>query len=130
MQTHDEKTSKEIVEELYQMFSSFKQKMEDPNHIQLENTLNQLVENQMDMKTEMKELKRQLLNPFDGVIVETKKNKEYINKLQEKEDEWSEILEEHRALVRWKSNVTRFGLGIVGALGAVISFLLNKFLGE
>lgn len=130
MQSNNEKTSKEIVEELYQMFSSFKQKMEDPSHIQLENTLNQLVENQMDMKTEMKELKRQLLNPFDGVIVETKKNKEYINKLQEKENEWAEILEEHRAIVRWKSNVTRFGFGVVGVLGAVISFLLNKFLGE
>ena len=130
MQSDNEKTPKEIVEELYQMFSSFKQKMEDPNHIQLENTLNQLVENQMEMKMEMKELKRQLLNPFDGVIIETKKNKEYITKLQEKENELAEILEEHRSLVRWKGNVTRFGLGIVGALGAIISFLLNKFLGE
>lgn len=130
MQPDSDKTPKEIVNELYQMFSSFKQRMEDPNYIQLENTLNQLVENQMEMKMEMKELKRQLLNPFDGVIVETKKNKEYIAKLEEKEDEWVEVLEEHRALVRWKGNVTRFGLGIIGAMGAVISFLLNKFLGE
>jgi len=130
MQPDSDKTPKEIVNELYQMFSSFKQRMEDPNYVQLENTLNQLVENQMEMKREMKELKRQLLNPFDGVIVETKRNKEYITKLEEKEDEWAEVLEEHRALVRWKSNVTRFGLGIIGAMGAVISFLLNKFLGE
>jgi regulator of replication initiation timing len=130
MQPDSDKTPKEIVNELYQMFSSFKQRMEDPNYIQLENTLNQLVENQMEMKMEMKELKRQLLNPFDGVIVETKRNKEYITKLEEKEDEWAEVLEEHRALVRWKGNVTRFGLGIIGAMGAVISFLLNKFLGE
>lgn len=130
METNPDKSPKELVHELYEMFSSFKQRMEDPNYIQLENTLNQLVENQMEMKKEMKELKRQLLNPFDGVIVETKKNTEYIKKIQDREDEWVEFLEEHRGLVRWKSNVIKFGLGAIGALGAIISFLLNKFLGK
>ena len=71
-----EKTPKELIEELYNLFSTFKGRMEDPNFIQIENALNKLVENQQDMKREIKEMKRQLLSPFDGVIVETKKNTE------------------------------------------------------
>lgn len=126
---HD-RSPKEMVEELYELFSTFKQRMEDPNYIQLENTLSQLVENQMEMKQEMKELKRQLLNPFDGVIVETRKNTEYVKGMQEKEAEWNKMIEQHKSLMRWKGNVIKFGLTALTALGAIISFLLNKYLGE
>ena len=129
MQEH-EKNQKQIIDELYQMFSTFKDKMEDPNYIQLENTLNQLVENQMEMKMEMKELKRQLLNPFDGVVVETRKNSQYIETIKNKEDEFASILEEHRAMIRWKDGVNKFGFSLIGVMGGIITFLLNRFLGE
>lgn len=130
MSQEQDKTPKELIEELYNLFSSFKQRMEDPNYIQLENTLSQLVENQMEMKQEMKELKRQLLNPFDGVIVETKKNTEYVKGLQEKEAEWNKMIEEHRSLMRWKANMIKFGVAALTAVGAIVSFLLNKYLGQ
>jgi hypothetical protein len=130
MSQNQDKTPKELIGELYELFSSFKQRIEDPNYIQLENTLSQLVENQMEMKQEMRELKRQLLNPFDGVIVETRKNSEYIKGLQEREGEWNKLAEEHKSLVRWKSNVIKFGVAFITAMGAVISFLLNKYLGK
>lgn len=130
MQNNPDKSPKELVQELYEMFSSFKQRMEDPNYIQLENTLTQLVENQMEMKQEMKELKRQLLNPFDGVIVETRKNTEYIKGLRAKEEELNKLMEEHKALVSWKSNMVKFGITSLTVIGGIITFLLNKYLGE
>ena len=71
-----DKSPKELVEDLYTLFASFKKRMEDPNYIQIENSIQTMVKNQEELKTEVKELKRQLLNPFDGVIVETKKNTE------------------------------------------------------
>lgn len=130
MQNNPDKSPKELVQELYEMFSSFKQRMEDPNYIQLENTLTQLVENQMEMKQEMKELKRQLLNPFDGVIVETRKNTEYIKGLRAKEEELNKLMEEHKSLVSWKSNMIKFGITSLTVIGGIITFLLNKYLGE
>ena len=130
MQNNPDKSPKELVQELYDMFSSFKQRMEDPNYIQLENTLSQLVENQMEMKQEMKELKRQLLNPFDGVIVETRKNTEYVKSLQAKEAEFNKLIEEHKSLVNWKSNMIKFGITSLTVIGGIITFLLNKYLGE
>ena len=47
---NQDKTPKELIEELYGLFASFKQRMEDPNFIQVENTLSQLMENQIKWK--------------------------------------------------------------------------------
>jgi len=124
-----DKTPKELIEDMYNLFATFKQRMEDPNFIQIENSLSQLVDAQQEMKAEIKELKRQLLNPFDGVIVETKKNTEFRLEQQEKEIAEAEVLEEHKSLVRWKSNVQKIGVAILTSIGAIIAFFLNKYFG-
>lgn len=124
-----EKTPKQLIEELYALFSSFKNRMEDPNFVQVENMMNQLMENQLEMKQELKDLKEKLLNPDDGVVVQTNKNTSFRKEQEEKEKEWSikrqELIEEHKNLVRFKSNVTRVGLTLLTALGGIITFLLN-----
>lgn len=124
-----DKTPKELIEDMYALFATFKQRMEDPNFIQIENSLNQLVESQQELKTEVKELKRQLLNPFDGVIVETKKNTEFRTEQLEKEASNIKLIEEHKELVRWKSSMTKVGVAILTSAGAVIAFFLNKIIG-
>ena len=124
-----ERSPQEMVAELYELFSSFKKKIEDPNYIQIENTLNQLVENQNDMKTEISELKRQLLNPFDGVIVETKRNTEFRDETERIRVENAKLIEEHKSLMRWKATVTKVSLGILTSAGAVLTWVLSKYFG-
>lgn len=124
-----DKTPKELIEDMYALFATFKQRMEDPNFIQIENSLNQLVEAQQELKAEVKELKKQLLNPFDGVIVETKKNTEFRMDQLEKEASNIKLIEEHKELVRWKSGMTKIGVAILTSAGAVIAFFLNKIIG-
>lgn len=126
---NQDKTPKELIEELYGLFASFKQRMEDPNFIQVENTLSQLMENQMEMKSELRELKKQLLNPYDGVIVETRKNTDFRLEQEKAQKEYADLVEEHKGLVRFKSNATKVGLAILTSAGAVIAFFLNKWLG-
>ena len=123
-----ERSPKELIEELYGLFATFKQKMEDPNFIQIENTLNQLVENQADMKTELKEMKKQLLSPFDGVIVETKKNTEARVDQIEKDKEYAELVEEHKELVRFKSGFVKFGWVLLTGIGGILTFFLTNAL--
>ena len=124
-----DKTPKELIQELYELFSSFKTRMEDPNFIQIENTLSQLVENQSEMKRELRELKKTLLDPNDGVIVATNKNTEFREDREEKQADYQDLIEEHKALVRFKSNATKFAITLLTALGGVITFFLNKYLG-
>jgi len=123
-----EKSPKELIGELYKLFATFKVKMEDPNFIQIENSLNQLVENQNDMKKEMREMKRQLLSPFDGVIVETKKNTEA--RLESEESRITRELrtEEHKELMRFKSTFVKLGWTLVTGIGGIIAFLITNAL--
>ena len=125
-----EKTPKQLIEELYALFSSFKNRMEDPNFVQVENMMNQLMQNQLEMKQELRDLKKKLLDPDNGVVVQTNKNTSFRKAQEEAEKEWAdkrqELIEEHRALVRFKSNATKVGVALLTTLGGVITFLLNK----
>lgn len=125
-----DKNAQEMVQELYELFSSFKKRIEDPNYIQIENTLTQLVDNQNEMKDEIKSLKKQLLNPFDGVIVENKKNSEF----REAQEAWlkerDELIEEHKSLVRWKSSISKVGIAVLSSIGVVITWLISKYFSQ
>lgn len=123
-----ERSPKELIEEIYGLFATFKQKMEDPNFIQIENTLNQLVENQAEMKAELKAMKKQLLSPFDGVIVETKKNTESRLEQIEKDKEYAILIEEHKELVRFKSGFVKLAWVLLTGLGGILTFLLTNAL--
>lgn len=125
---NQDRSPQEMILELYDLFSSFKRRIEDPNYIQIENTLEKLVENQNEMKGEIRELKKQLLNPFDGVIVENKRNSEFRELQENWKLEMDKIIEEHKSLLRWKNNVQKIGIAILTASGAVISFFLSKYI--
>lgn len=128
MDQFNHKDNKELVLELLNAFNSFKQKLEDPNYMQMENALRQMMEGQKEMREDISELKRQLLNPFDGVIVETRKNTEYREDQEEWASERERLIEEHKALMRWKSNVQKIGIAIGTSAGAIITWLISTFL--
>jgi len=123
-----DKSPQEMVAELYTLFSTFKKRIEDPDYIHIEKTLDDVLINQNEMKEEIRELKRQLLNPFDGVIVENKKNSESRIDNEKWKEEFEDILEGHKDLVRWKSNVIKISLWAFGVCVAVISFLASKYI--
>ena len=121
-----DRSPQEMILELYDLFSSFKRRIEDPNYIHIENSLEKLIENQNEMKEEIRALKRQLLNPFDGVIVENKKNSEFRQEQEEWKAERDKLIEEHKSLVRWKNGVVKVLIALLTASGAIVTFLLRK----
>ena len=128
MSEDQKKSNEDLVNELITAFANLKQKLEDPAYIQLNTSVDQLIQNQKEMKEDLSELKRMLLNPFDGAIVEIQKNTAYRKDHEDKEEQYEEILEEHKALVRWKSNFTRMGLAVITSLGAILTWLLSEFI--
>ena len=124
---NQDRSPQEMILELYDLFSSFKRRIEDPNYIQIENTLEKLMENQNEMKDEIRGLKKQLLNPFDGVIVENKKNSEFRQEQEEWKVERDKLIEEHKSLVRWKNGVVKVLIALLTASGAIVTFLMRKY---
>lgn len=125
-----DKTNSEIVKELLEAFSSLKTKMEDPNYVQLEASIKQLIDNQKDMKSDMSELKSRLLNPYDGAIVEIRKNTDHRKEVEALQKDYDILIEEHKAIVNWKSTFTKVFWTIfttaVGVLAFLITNILNK----
>ena len=121
-----EKSNEELLKELMIAFTSLKQKMEDPNYIALDNSMKNMLENQRDMKLDVKDLKRKLLNPIDGVIVNTNKNTEFrldYTKLQEERDK---LQDDVKHLLSWKSSYIKIFWAFFTAALGVLTFLIGE----
>ena len=120
-------SNRELVMQLLSAFNSFKQKLEDPNYVQLEMAVKQIIEGQREMKEDITELKKQLVNPYDGVIVETQKNSEHRKEVVSLEAERLVMMEEHRSLVKWKNNFQKISIAVLSSIGAIAAWLLSEF---
>ena len=121
-----EKTNEALLKELMLAFSSLKQKMEDPNYIALDNSIKTMMENQRDMKADVKDLKKKLLNPIDGVIVNTNKNTEFREGYMKLQDERDKLEDDVAHLKRWKQMYIKiFWTLFTGAIG-VATFLIGE----
>tara|TARA_B100002019_G_C21130362_1_gene527969 strand:+ start:206 stop:562 length:357 start_codon:yes stop_codon:yes gene_type:complete len=86
--------------------------------------LKQMVKNQEEMKNDISELKYMLLNPDNGVVVNTNKNTEYRMELQNNEVDFRKKLSEIDDLKKWKDGVTKALWIIFGILATVIVRML------
>lgn len=76
------------------------------------------------MKEDMSDMKFTLLNPENGVIVNTNKNTEFRQKMEGNEKEFFNQMQEVEELKRWKQGVTRALWIIFGILASVIVRML------
>jgi len=120
------KSNAELVKELINAFTELKKKFDDPERIHLEQAIKQLMQNQDDMKTSIGELKRELLNPYNGVIVETIKNTEFRKKMEEKGDLGIDLLTEHKELMKWKAGVNKMWWLLLTTVLGIVAFLITN----
>jgi hypothetical protein len=121
-----DKTNAELVKELITAFTELKKKFEDPDRIYLEQSIKQLIENQNEMKGNISSIKKEILNPYNGVIVETIKNTEFRKKMEEKGDLGIDLLTEHKEVMKWKAGITKaIWLMITTVLG-IVAFLVTN----
>ena len=77
-----------------------------------------------DMKSDVSDLKYTLLNPDNGVIVNTNKNTEYRRQLQANQKDFDEQMAKVKEIENWKQGVTRALWVIFGILASVIIRML------
>jgi len=126
MSNEQEKTNEQILKEIIQAFSSLKQKMEDPNYAALDSQMRNMLENQKDMKADVKDLKKRLLNPFDGVIVNTNKNTEFRLEYEKLQEERDQLENDVQQLIKWKSTYLKVFWALFTAALGIITFLIGE----
>ena len=122
----NDKSNSELVRELLEAFSSLKAKMEDPNYIQLEASIKQVIGNQNDMKEDVSELKKRLLNPYDGAIVEISKNTDWRKQQERDSRDFEKLVDEHKSLIQWKSTYTKIFWTLFTAAIGVIGYMVTN----
>ena len=122
----NDKSNSELVRELLEAFKSLKAKMEDPNYVQLEASIKQVIENQSDMKEDVSELKKRLLNPYDGAIVEISKNTDFRKEQERNQSAYDKLVDEHKALIQWKSTYTKIFWTIFTAAIGVVGYMITN----
>lgn len=110
-------TQKQLLESLLDEIKHIKSHM--PN-----GELKQVQNDMASLKEDMSEIKFTLLNPDNGVIVNTNKNTEYRKELQTNEADFRSKLSEIEDLKRWKDGVTKALWIIFGILATVIVRML------
>lgn len=122
----NDKSNSELVKELLEAFTSLKAKMEDPNYVQLEASIKQVIANQSDMKEDVSELKKRLLNPYDGAIVEISKNTDFRKEQERNQNAYDKLVDEHKALIQWKSTYTKIFWTLFTAAIGVIGYIITN----
>ena len=118
---------KQVLDELAHMKQTMPQS--DLRIIQL--NMEELKNSQADMKRDLSDLKKKLLDPDDGVIVKVNENTRFRLEQQRQQErdekEYKDLLLEHSELMKWKGGVTKamwiFFTALVGILAKV--FFLN-----
>lgn len=112
-------TQKQLLESVLTELTSIKKHM--PN-----GELKQMQKDMEDLKDDISDLKYTLLNPDNGVIVNTNKNSEFREIMQAGDKDFQLKLLELRELKRWKEGVTKALWILFTGLAGVIIKLLSE----
>ena len=121
--TQDSKLEK-ILEEL----SSMKSKMPNGELKVIQSSIEELKHSQADIKSDVSEMKRRLLDPESGVVVRLNQNTQYIEDKKELEDYYEEIIDQHKELLSFKNTMTKAMWIVFTALVGILTkmmFLTN-----
>ena len=110
-------TQKETLDALLQEIRHVKQHM--PN-----GELKQMQKDLESMKEDLSDMKYTLLNPDNGVIVNTNKNTEFRLALQANQKDFDEQMSKIKEIENWKAGVTRALWIIFGIMAGIIIRML------
>jgi hypothetical protein len=110
-------TQKEILESVLSEIKHIKTHI--PN-----GELKQMQKDMSDLKVDMSDMKFTLLNPDNGVIVNTNKNTDFRMQMQSNEKDFQKQMSEVEDLKRWKEGVTKALWIIFGSLVAIVARIL------
>lgn len=110
-------TQKEVLDKVLSEIRHIKTHM--PN-----GELKQMQKDMEDLKDDISDLKYTLLNPDNGVIVNTNKNTEFRKELQGNQKEFDQKMLKITEIENWKSGVTRALWIIFGIIAGIIIRML------
>jgi uncharacterized protein (UPF0335 family) len=86
----------------------------------IQERIERIDQSQEDMKEDLRAIKRQLLDPEDGIIVRVNKNTEFRKKQESEEKDFDKFMEEHKDMMSFKDTVTKILWIVFTAIAGII----------
>lgn len=119
-ETPDSKMIEKILAELVSMRS----KLPNGELKVIQSSMEDLKNSQADIKSDVSEMKRRLLDPENGIIVRLNQNTQYIKDKQDLEDYYEEIIDQHKELLSWKNTMTKAMWIVFTAIVGIITKMM------
>ena len=75
----------------------------------------------------MRTIKKQLLDPEDGLVVRVNKNTDFRQKKEDDEDYYDNIIQQHKELITWKDSVSKALWILFTAVAGILAKLFFDF---
>ena len=83
---------------------------------------------QEEMHIDLRAIKKQLLDPEDGIVVRVNKNTDFRRRKEQEERDFTKLMDEHKEILSWKSTVTRvLWILFSSVAGIIVTLLSGKF---
>ena len=123
-------TNKEILEAV----EILKRKMPNGNIALLQQAIEDLKQNQDGLKDSISDLKKQLLDPDNGVVVRVNRNSEFRKDSEARgplcEQSFEEMQDRVEGLTSWKTNVTKFVWIMLTTMVGLIAKVIYDMVGQ
>jgi hypothetical protein len=90
----------------------------------IQSSIEELKHSQADIKSDVSEMKRRLLDPETGIVVRLNQNTQYIEDKKELEDYYEEIIDEHKELLSFKNTMTKAMWIVFTALVGILTKMM------
>ena len=115
-----------MMNEILEALELIKAKMPNGEIKVIQEKISGIESSQEDMHEDLRLIKKQLLDPEDGIIVRVNKNTEFRKRKEEDAREFAKILDEHKELMSWKGTVTKLLWIIVTAVVGIAVGLIFR----
>ena len=116
-----------MMNEILDNLDAIKTKLPNGELALIQERIEGIENSQEDMKEDLKTIRKQLLDPEDGIVVRVNKNTEFRKRKEADDKDFIKIIDEHKELMSWKSTVTKVLWTIFTVLAGLVISAVFKF---
>jgi len=117
-------TQKELIEDMIAELSQLRQNLPNGNIVRIEKALVDMQQHQLDMKSDISDIKLKILDPENGIVVKVNKNTDFRYEADDKQSDYDKQLVKLESVLTWKNSVSRALWIIYSAIiGLIIKML-------
>lgn len=116
-----------VMNEILDALDAIKAKLPNGEIKAIQDKISSIETSQEEMRDDLRAIKKQLLDPEDGIVVRVNKNTEFRRRKEQEERDFAKLLDEHKEIMSWKSTVTRIlWIFFSSIAGIIVTMMMGK----